>query len=549
MKKTIRILLIYILILLFVTPIVSSAITQRQQDWFTLMDNVYVDKRGIADYEIPGFGDAQYQCTQVMWHYCKYIFGVDDTVGKVSAGYPVLDPDNVDEDYLEIFRLSENPDAQMQPGDIPVWDYGWYGHVGVTQSTFSGGFKAYEQNIDGTASGINQVVKLNSNSYAYLIGWLRPKSGKILPSDNPTTGPLGEVKIDSKDYAYINFRSSNSVNSDVIGELYSGEVYPYYSIKNGWYQIKKNGIYGWVSGYYADILDPSFEYVDRIAGKTRYETAIKIADEIDENPEKYIIASGANFPDALCASNLSEGKYPILLVGSNSVSDSVLNRVSGKDVILLGGKGAVSKEVENKLKSKVHSLNRIGGKTRYETSIKVVNYTGKKNGLILASGNNFPDAMSSTSLAHKYNIPVALTSKNELSNDLRNLISEVDGGIYIVGGKGVISDSLMNEVKSIHPNTYRISGTNRYQTNAAVLNEFGASNKTYVVTGNNFPDSLTASVLAEKNNSPLVLSRKYTITEEYKNYINENKPHSVTILGGKGVISIELQRIINNLCD
>ncbi len=546
MKRITRILSVFILVSLFITPTLSNALTQRQEDWFTLMDEEYVDKKGIDDVELSGSG--QFQCTQVMWHYGKFLFGKESYELFNGPTNQLLDYAN--RDYFDVFKLSENPDAQIQRGDIPVWDFGSFGHVGVAKSPFPGGFKAYEQNVHSPWGGRNQVVKIvNNYSYSDVVGWLRPKEEKILPSETKPDEVLGMIEIDSKDYEYINIRKQNSTDSEIIGEAYTGERYLYYRLVNGWYKIKKGDEFGWIRGDFAEEIEMTFEHVDRISGKDRYKTALKIADAVNENPEKYIIASGANFPDALCASNIAGADYPILLTDNNSISDEVISKLEDKEVVILGGKGAVSEDIEVQILSVANTVTRIGGKNRYETSLNIVEQNGIKDGLIIASGENFPDAMSSTSLANKYNIPIVLTPKDTLSEDLEALISEITGNIYIIGGKGVITEEVMNQIKTIHPDTYRISGKNRYKTNAAILDEFGVSQKTYVVTGENFPDSLTASVLAAKNNAPLVLSPKYDITESYSAYIEANRPHTATIVGGKGVISIELQIMINELCE
>ncbi|MDP4179169.1 MAG: cell wall-binding repeat-containing protein, partial [Bacillota bacterium] len=86
---------------------------------------------------------------------------------------------------------------------------------------------------------------------------------------------------------------------------------------------------------------------DRIYGTDRFETAAKIADKGWTTTSDYaVIATGEDYPDALCASPLAK-KYnaPIILTETNKLSDSAqkeLKRLSVKTVFIVGGTGVVS---------------------------------------------------------------------------------------------------------------------------------------------------------------------------------------------------------------
>jgi N-acetylmuramoyl-L-alanine amidase len=91
-----------------------------------------------------------------------------------------------------------------------------------------------------------------------------------------------------------------------------------------------------------------------------------------------ILASGENFPDALCAAPLAT-KYqaPILLTSKNSLPSAVeneINRLKPKNAILVGGTGAISDNIKTTLQNKGINVIRISGASRYETSLEIAKY-------------------------------------------------------------------------------------------------------------------------------------------------------------------------------
>lgn len=92
---------------------------------------------------------------------------------------------------------------------------------------------------------------------------------------------------------------------------------------------------------------------DRLAGPTRYETAVAVMQQYDANQDGAYVASGAVFADALTGSALAGflGK-PIALSKPTDVPDVVmaeLDRISPAYVGLLGGPAALNQDVEDEL--------------------------------------------------------------------------------------------------------------------------------------------------------------------------------------------------------
>lgn len=183
-------------------------------------------------------------------------------------------------------------------------------------------------------------------------------------------------------------------------------------------------------------------------------------------------------------------------------------------------------------------FNKISGRNRYATSVEISKdvYESSDN-VVLASGDDFPDALSATSLASTLNCPILLVSKNSISKEVIEEIERLNASkIYIIGGKSTITES---NIDGLNGEKIRISGSNRYETNNLVINEIaknnGKSGGYIVVTGENYPDSVVAVGISINKDYPIKIVNK-TIEDEYNldgNYIVGGKS-SVNISNLKG---------------
>jgi spore germination protein YaaH/soluble P-type ATPase len=278
----------------------------------------------------------------------------------------------------------------------------------------------------------------------------------------------------------------------------------------------------------------------RLSGTDRYETAIKVSQDSWTKSDYVVIVSGENFPDGLCAAPLAK-KYnaPILLTPSSGLPSNVvqeIQRLGAKNVFIVGGTGVVSSSVEGLLSKLNIQSTRIQGQDRYETSAKVAQQIGTSNGVVIAAGENFPDALSIAPIAAAKQMPILLTNANYLPQAIKNIA--LSGNIpkfYVIGGSGVISDSTVAPLTGYK----RLSGINRYETNLAVINEFSSSlnfSNLYISTGNNFADALSGSAAAAETSSALILTDG---TDPNTNTFIQSKYYnisSVKVLGGTAIV-------------
>lgn len=286
---------------------------------------------------------------------------------------------------------------------------------------------------------------------------------------------------------------------------------------------------------------------ERLAGGDRYQTAVAISQNGWKSADYAVVARGDDFADALCAGPLAaKYKGPILLTEPGSLNSDTLKelkRLGVKHLFIAGGTGAVSQRVEDALKAGgIETIERVYGTTRYDTSVKIAEMIGAKSPVALATGSDYPDALSVSVIAAKQGMPILLTEKEGLPAAVRDYFqSGAVSQTYIVGGTGVIGSSIEDSV----PSPSRLAGKDRYETNIAVMQHFEKDfdfEKIYVAiggggNGNEFADALTGAVLAARTSSPLVLTGQ-TLPAGTVGYLQTKLlfTSKVTGLGGQAVV-------------
>ena len=193
--------------------------------------------------------------------------------------------------------------------------------------------------------------------------------------------------------------------------------------------------------------------VVRLSGKDRYETNLKVLEEINTinakkntKKQKYLVCSGKGFADSLSASSVS---YPILLVGNKLTKNQIAFLSQSKKTLsfdIIGGSGVVSTSVEKKL-GKNGTVERVAGKNRFETSGKVARryFDNKAKSMVLTYGYNFPDGLAAGPFAYYLGSPVILVS-NENYGEAKSFAEK--NGIrkaYAIGGKALYLDNTVKE--------------------------------------------------------------------------------------------------------
>ena len=283
--------------------------------------------------------------------------------------------------------------------------------------------------------------------------------------------------------------------------------------------------------------------LERIAGATRFETSMAIADKLKEKlgVEKFdnvVITNGEGFADALSATYLAKVKNAPILIVNESTADEISeyvkkNAAENANIYIIGGEGAVSKKIADKIPGKKI---RLHGASRFETNLEVLKAAGVEDqDIAFCNAYNFADALS-VSAAGK---PVMLVDNSLDSAQIAYLKTLKSKKFYLIGGQNVVSKTVENEASKLGK-AERIAGSDRFATSRAVAEKFftGEHKKAYLTYGFNFPDGLCVGVLCAVDNSPLLLVSNENM-DEAAAYITNAKVQKCIVLGGDNLISSE----------
>lgn len=282
--------------------------------------------------------------------------------------------------------------------------------------------------------------------------------------------------------------------------------------------------------------------VNRISGANRYGTAVAISQEGWETADTVVLARGDDYADALAGVPLAYAlDAPMLLTHKDRLTESTKDeilRLKAKKAYILGGTGAVSEVVEDAVKAMGLDVVRISGANRFGTAAAVAKELAKYNiptTAVMAYGLDFPDALAAASYAAVNGYPILLVRSDALTSATETVIAELNiDDFIVVGGPGVISDSLFHQLQ----NATRVAGGNRYETAIELAKYFYSDNeRVYLATGLDFADAITGGVLAAKNNSAMLLVRKDRIPPSVQDFISGYRFYTASIFGGEGAIN------------
>ena len=305
--------------------------------------------------------------------------------------------------------------------------------------------------------------------------------------------------------------------------------------------LATSGITGLQNTVLADTANSADSKVERISGTDRYETCVNISKKAYKSSEVAILASGQKIQDALASGGVAAKlKAPLLLTQKDRLPSVVLDelkRLNVKKVILVGGQESISKSLENQLDN-MFKVERVSGKDRYETSIKLAEELNKDNKQenIIVNGNTV-DALTAGAVAAKLNRSIILTNGVNLPEGANRVVNPTSPNNIIIGGISSINiEGLKGE---------RIGGSDRYETSTKIAEKYyaGKTNKALLANGVNSIDALSAINLVVSENAPVLLTAYDSLDNDVSKFL-ENNTNKVYVLGGYQSISDDVYKNI-----
>lgn len=288
--------------------------------------------------------------------------------------------------------------------------------------------------------------------------------------------------------------------------------------------------------------------VVRISGNDRYATSAETALEaFPDGAETVIIARGdedGNFADGLAASFLAGVKdAPILLTKPNELPDVVKDAIialGAENAIILGGPAVITNNVTSELTGL--DVERVYGANRYETAAKIAAKGGSADTAFVVSGYAPADSLVAGPLAFSNGYPVLLADDNNINFALGAIDELGIKNIIVVGGTGVVTENVYNQLAAKVDNIARFGGQNRVETSLKVVELYTDPKDFSIVGYNGLADAVGAAVFG----NPII----YVSGEDVSNIAELESVTPETnffIFGGTGVVSGEVEAALGEL--
>lgn len=285
----------------------------------------------------------------------------------------------------------------------------------------------------------------------------------------------------------------------------------------------------------------------RLAGDNRYETASAIAAGTLPSANTVFLSSGTMYADALSAGPAAaKAGAPIALTRRDALppaTDAMLQKIDPRTIYVLGGTGAVSAALQSKVAGSGAKVVRLAGGDRYETGASISSkfWPSGAGTVYIASGRNFPDALSGGALAAHNDAPILLSQTTYLPPSVFKELKRLDPAkVVLLGGRASLTYDVTADVKKAVPgvSVIRLGGADRYETSAEIVaNGWSSSKRAFYATGLEFADALAGVPAAAASDAPLLLTRKSCMPESIADRSARLAVQTRTILGGTGVLA------------
>lgn len=189
------------------------------------------------------------------------------------------------------------------------------------------------------------------------------------------------------------------------------------------------------------------------------------------------------------------------------------------------------------------TVTRLCGADRYSTSYQIADQLKAELGfarfeaVVIATGNQFADALSGSYLAYEKQAPILLSDGGKDAERVKSYLEQnlTEGGtVYILGGNAAVSGAMEKALSAY--NVVRLAGEDRLETNLEILKACEAPvTELIICTGSNYADSLSASVAKR----PLLLVGE-TLSDRQKAYLEEKQIENYYIIGGTRAVSAKI---------
>jgi len=215
------------------------------------------------------------------------------------------------------------------------------------------------------------------------------------------------------------------------------------------------------------------------------------------------------------------------------------------EIVIIGGAAVVSEQLESHLAScTTLPVQRIAGSDRYATAGSIAAHWPSADTVFVATGLNFPDAISAGPAAASADAPILLTKPTSLPAATRSEIQRLSPSrVVLLGETAAISQATADEIATLTTEVVRLGGIDRYDT-AAIVSAWAfpsGSDVAYVATGTGFRDALVAGPRAAADGAPILLVEEDSVPDVTRDELVRLGVDRIVIMGSSGVVGTAVE--------
>lgn len=187
-------------------------------------------------------------------------------------------------------------------------------------------------------------------------------------------------------------------------------------------------------------------------------------------------------------------------------------------------------------------LVRLAGRNRTQTAV-AISQAGFESAetVVLASGNDFPDALAGGPLAYALRAPILLV-RGKLDDATREELERLNASrIVILGGELAVSGAVEEELAEKYA-VERVAGQNRYETAVKIAEKLAEvtgreTEEVFFASAENYPDALAISPVAALKGYPILYVAANGRLNATGAYVEAADIGKGTILGGEVAVA------------
>lgn len=186
---------------------------------------------------------------------------------------------------------------------------------------------------------------------------------------------------------------------------------------------------------------------------------------------------------------------------------------------------------------------RLYGATLYDTPVAISRRTfpSTTSTVVVASGENFPDALAGSPLATLKKAPLLLIKKGSIPSSVAVELQRLNPqNILVLGGPIAISDATVTKLKAYGPVT-RVWGNSLYDTSSKIAANWSSAPTVFLATGQRFEDAMSLAAVAAGRRAPMLLTAQSAVPATTLASLKRLNPTRVYLAGGPLAISAEAE--------